>query len=467
MKPLKEINFKEASTYYLVGNFFNKGISFITVPIFTRILSTMDYGIVTTFNSWVSILSMIFGFAIYMGIRAAFIDFEKQIDTIMSVCTTFTIFSSIPLGIFIMIILYVLRVNIDFLLIILCMIQGVATAVIQNYSIYLMMLYKYKLRTLIMILPNLISAILSIFTILIICNKKYYWGRIIPTTIVYFFISFILLILIYKKSKVLYSGKYLSYALKISLPLVIHGISLYILSQSDLTMITWLAGSSQTGVYSLIYNFSMIAVVITTALDGIWIPWFTNQLKQRYIDGINEKAVYYIKLMTIAMVGVILTGPEIVKLLADEKYQKGIIIIPPIVLANYVVFAYTMYVNIEHFYKKTFYITLNTIIAALSNILLNYILIPYFGYMSAAFTTLISYLISFLLHVIYAKKLEPELYPLKTFLGPFAQIIVIVFIFYKFINIWYIRWGLAFIYCIIFVFINRKNIYKIFFIHTK
>ncbi len=63
-------------------------------------------------------------------------------------------------------------------------------------------------------------------------------------------------------------------------------------------------------------------------------------------------------------------------------------IIPPIALANYMIFMYTMYVYIEHYYKKTVYITKNTLIAAGLNVILNFILIPKYGYVAAAYTTL-------------------------------------------------------------------------------
>lgn len=65
-------DYKKASTCYLIGNIFNKGIAFLTVPIFTRILSTSDYGIVTTYNSWIGIVSMLLGFALHMAIRSSF-----------------------------------------------------------------------------------------------------------------------------------------------------------------------------------------------------------------------------------------------------------------------------------------------------------------------------------------------------------------------------------------------------------
>ena len=176
---------------------------------------------------------------------------------------------------------------------------------------------------------------------------------------------------------------------------------------------------------------------------------------------INRLAVDYINLMTYAMVGVVLIGPEFVMLLASKQYWEGIKIIPPIVLSNYLIFAYTLYVNIEHYHKKTPYITINTVIAACCNILLNYFLIPKFGYVAAAYTTLFSYSVALILHAIYAKRLENELYPLKTFTRPFIHIAVAVLLFYIFINEWYIRWPIAIAYVLLMIYRERMKLIKL------
>lgn len=248
----------------------------------------------------------------------------------------------------------------------------------------------------------------------------------------------------------------------ISMPLVLHGIALNILSQSDRTMITWLADASQTGIYSLIYNFSMLATALTTALEGVWVPWFTEHLKNGEKEVINTKVKDYISLITITMVSLVLVGPEVVKLLADKKYWEGITIIPPILLSNFFIFVYTFYVNVEHFHKKTLIITINTVIAAAINIALNYILIPKYGYVAAAYTTLVSYIITAILHSIYAKKLEPTLYPLRYFLLPMLQILIGTVLFYLFQEQWYLRWGIVFIFALISFFIYKNKIMKMF-----
>jgi len=459
---MSTINYKKASTYYLAGSFFNKGIAFLTIPIFTRILSTYDYGVVTTYNSWVAMISMVIGFALHTGIRVAYVDFKDEFDEYTATTITFTVFVSAIITALVVGITKIFSININITLIILCMLQSFSTAVLQDYSYYLMMQYQYKFRTTLMILPNLVSVFFSVLAIIFIVKSDAYMGRIVPTAIINFGFGILIVILVSLKGKSLFRMKYLKYGLAISTPLIVHGIALNILSQSDMTMITMLSGASQTGIYSLIYNFGMLASVVTSSLEGVWVPWFFQHLKEKEYKKIEKVAVDYINLMTYVMGCLILVAPEIVKLLADKSYWSGISIIPPIVLANYVIFIYTLYVNIEHFHKKTIYITFNTLIAAGANIILNFIFIPKHSYIAASYTTLASYLVSFVLHSRYAKKLEPTLYPLSTFLRPTIHLLVLVLVFYVFVDQWFIRWGLMVLYFAVMLVREHKRIFDFF-----
>lgn len=456
------INYKKISTYYLIGNLFNKGMAFITVPIFTRLLSTTDYGIITTYNSWITILSMVIGFALHMGIRAAFIDYKDEIDDFMAATTTFTVESGIVLCLIALTVVNFVSISLGGTLIILCLLQGLAAALVQNYSMYLMMQYRYKFRTALMVLPNLISVVLSVLTIVFVLKTNLYLGRIIPTALVNIGFGALVVILVYHKSRKIHNLKYLKYGLAISMPLVLHGIALNILSQSDRTMITVLADASQTGIYSLIYNFSMLATVITTSLEGVWVPWFTNKYKENKVEEINKLSLDYIHFMTYVMVVLIMVGPEIVKLLASKPYWEGISIIPPVVLANYMIFLYTLYVNVEHFHKKTPYITINTVIAAITNIGLNFILIPKFGYVAAAYTTLISYIVALVLHARYAKKLDKGIYPMITMIPSLCHVLIATILFYVLVDLWVIRWCAVVGYVLVMFFINRNRLVELF-----
>ena len=115
-----------------------------------------------------------------------------------------------------------------------------------------------------------------------------------------------------------------------------------------------------------------------------------------------------------------------------------------------------MYVNIEHYYKETKGITLNTVIAAITNIILNYMFIPKFGYVAAAFTTFVSYFISFILHALKAKRLENNLYPINYFILPILEIGIFTFLFYLFMDNMMVRW-LIILFYVLFMFIKEWN----------
>ena len=451
--------FTKAGLLYMIANLFNKGIAFLTVPIFSRILSTTDYGILTTFNSFVSTLSVIISLSLYMGIRASFIDYkEKETENFLSTVVTFTLIIFIIVMSIIGIGASVFSGATDWKLVIFCFVQSFGIAMLDDFCYFLMMRYQYKMRTALMVLPSFISAILSIVTILFVVKEKLYLGRIVPTTIVYGIFALLILGMVYSKARPQINREYLKYGLAISLPLVMHSIALHVLSQSDRIMITWLRDAAETGIYSLVYNLSMIATVITSSLDGIWVPWFTGKLKNKEIKDVNERAMDYVNLMTYVLVSLVLVGPEILKIFADKRYWEGISIIPPIVLANYLIFMYTLYVNVEHFYKKTRVIFVNTVLCAVVNIILNYLFIPYFGYVAAAFTTLVSYLLAFILHSYCAKKIEKNLYPLKMFVRSLIHIGIVILIYYLTINVWYIRWALMIVYLICMLYRERYRI---------
>lgn len=451
-------SYKKASFCYLIGNFFNKGLAFLTIPIFTRLLSTADYGIINTYSSWAGILSMIVGFAMHMSIRNAFVDYKDDTESYLSTIIKFTLLSSLGFMLIFYAIVKIFRINISLSLVFICLFHSVASSIIEDVSCYFMMKYNYIKRTILMILPNLISVCVAIFLISYILKKDLYLGKIIPEALTIIIFAIILSVCYTKKG---FNTTYIMHALKISVPLILHGAALNILSNSDRIMITWLADASQAGIYSLVYSLGMVTYAITVSIDGIWIPWFTNKMKENSYDEINYITKDYIKLITYIMCALIIVSPEILKILASKSYWEGIKLIPIIIVANFLFFAYNIYSNLEHYYKKSNQITALTILAAVLNLILNYIFIPKFGYVAAAFTTAISYFVIFILHSIYSKKLNSSVFSIKMFILPIIEIIIFCALFYLLTDRPIIRWTVAIIYFCIVAFIQRDKIMTI------
>ena len=454
----KDLDYSKIAVYYFIGTLFQKGIAFLTVPIFTRIMGTDDYGLISTYNSWLTIISMLISAALYMSLRLAFVDYKDEVDDFLASITTFAILDGAVFCLGAVFVWFLTGSRLYFILALVCVFQATGGAIMADVTQYNMMQYRYRMRTALMIVPSLLSVIFSIITILLLKENKYL-GRIFPTALVNTAFGIVLAVIIYRKCTVPVKKEHIIYGLKISAPLILHGIALNILSSSDRIMITSIRNSSETGIYSLIYNVGMLATAITTSLDGIWSPWFIRKMDKR-ISGrstqfdaesavntenaeINAAFKAYLQAMTIVMIAIILVGPEIVKILADKRYWEGIPIIPPIVLANYMIFVYTFYVGIEHFYKKTVFISVNTIIAAGVNVLLNALLIPRYGYVAAAYTTLAAYIVSLILHMIRSYRLDRELFCGKDIIAPLMLIVIAVAVFYAAADAFVIRWLIA------------------------
>lgn len=69
----------KASFWFLLCSFLQKGISVITTPIFTRLLSTAEYGQYNVFNSWLSIATIFITLNLSYGVYTqGLIKFEDE-----------------------------------------------------------------------------------------------------------------------------------------------------------------------------------------------------------------------------------------------------------------------------------------------------------------------------------------------------------------------------------------------------
>lgn len=429
----------KASTLYTIGNLFNKAIAFFTIPIFTRLLTTSEYGITQTYLSWVSILTLIVGLSLGNSIRTAYIDFKEDLEGYMSSIFGLSLLSFLLTSVLVMggVLLFS---AIDPVLAVCCLIQSFCQFVITSMTTKYMMKVDYIKKTLLLACPNLTIQIIAIISILNIKDAPKYYGYIIPYMSVYLVVGSYFVISSFIRGKKPVNLKYWKYALTFSLPLIFHGLSLVLLSSSDRIMITSLYNSSETGVYALIYNLSMVAMAVTASLEAVWVPWFTRKMVLGQKQDINRNITKYLEIALVVMLCLMFLAPEIVKIMADKEYWRGIYMIPPLVFASYEMYMYTVYVNVEYYYKSTKYIAFNTVVAALTNLVLNFIFIPFFGGTAACFTTVASYLLSFLMHSHHSRKLDKELLPIKQFLKPTFIFIAAICLAYLLIELPVIRW---------------------------
>ena len=82
----------KASFWFLICAFLQRGISAITTPIFTRLLSTSEYGQYNVYTSWMSVLIVIVTLNLYCGVYSrGLVKFEDERSSFTSALQGLTI----------------------------------------------------------------------------------------------------------------------------------------------------------------------------------------------------------------------------------------------------------------------------------------------------------------------------------------------------------------------------------------
>jgi O-antigen/teichoic acid export membrane protein len=167
-------------------------------------------------------------------------------------------------------------------------------------------------------------------------------------------------------------------------------------------MIKDICSDADAGLYTYGYSIATLLAIFTNAIGQAWLPWLNEQLHEGNRTRIRYMQKKLVLLGCFLTLGFIAVAPEALMILAPRAraYWVAKWVIPPVALGTLAQYFYTNYVNVELFYKKTPIIAMSSIFAALVNYGLNYLMIPRFGYIAAAYTTLASYLALMLFHYI-------------------------------------------------------------------
>lgn len=395
----------KSGIWYALSNILVKATAFLTTPLFTRLLTKDQYGNYSNIASWVTIFTILTGFDAYTTVIRSKHDVGSDMNRyvssvyLMNVLVTSIVFS---------IVLFFWNIFEPIL--------SVEKKYVYVMALYLLVLpafnlfmtkqrayYRYKLFAAFTVITTLLSAILSVVFVLTFENKLdgRVLGQYLPAIILYFFIAVCILV---KGKGIKYS--YISYAFKLSLPLVPHLLSLNILSSSDRIMIKNICGAEMAALYSVDYNCVQIGNILFDSINKAWAPWLMDALHAKEYQQIKKVSNIYFFAMLFIIIGILLVGPEIIFILGGQAYTNAKWALPPLLISCIYQVAYTMYVNVEFYLKKTGVVAGATLSAAVINLVLNVVLIPRYGFVAAAFTTLISYVALYIIHYVCLKKMK-------------------------------------------------------------
>ena len=401
----------KASIWYTICNFFQKGISFVVVPIYVRLLSTSEYGDWSVFQSWRDILIIFASLNLYAGVYTkTLVDMSdgKKRDRYTS--------SMQGLGSLITLTLLLIYffthewcnkiIGLNTPLMLLLFLYFLVYPAFSFWTTRQRVEYKYRPMVIITVIISVLTPSLSI---LLVCfTKLRSEALILGFLIVQCAVGLYFYIYQFIKGKCFVSIDYWKYATKFNIPLVPHYLSLIVLNQSDRIMIKHLCNESDAGIYSFAYQIASAINVLISAINGSRVPWTYEQLKCRIYNSLKKITNALVAMMAVIVLIVSLLSPEAIRILGTQEYQSAVYVIPVVTLGVYFTFVYDLYASVEFYYGATKYVMYASVTGAILNIILNAIFIPLFGFIAAAYTTLFCYVVFMFMHYVFSNKVIKE-----------------------------------------------------------
>lgn len=382
--------------------FLPKSLGFLLLPVYTSYLSTEEYGIADVILTTSCLISpfvslgmpgAIFRFNIenkddYRPYRIATSIFVKNVlILILVLCAVYFLFQIKFLY------LFYLFLTIGF-------------SLLSDINIsYLRSLEKMKLVSVCGVGSSFLTAFCNVLFI-VVFNLGLY-GFLLSSIVGYAFNYLVSGISIYGYRKKILSVNKLKgikilrkEMLQFSIPTIFSGILWWVTSSSDRYFITWMCGSSASGIYSVAFKIPLIIVTIDAIFGAAWLNTLYDTYKTK------EGKAYIIKvfngysfLLCFLCSFLIMTNKFLSNLLFSKEFYEAWKYVPILLISVVLSTSSNFLSTLLAVYKKT-KISLNiSIITALLNVSLNWILISITrSPLGAAIATCLSFFVTYALN---------------------------------------------------------------------
>ncbi|MFR9165496.1 MAG: lipopolysaccharide biosynthesis protein [Dysgonomonas sp.] len=415
----------------IVGKFLN----WCLVPIYTRVLTTGEYGVVTNIYAYIALVAVLLTYGMETGFfRFIHKEGENPLKvystTLISIATSSLLFIALCF-IFINPISNTLGYSDhrDYI--------GIMAIVIaiDAFTTIPFAYLRYKKMPVRFATLKLVNIILTIFFnifFLIICpaiyksspeiinwfyDPNYREGYIFVANLLGSLILLILLIPYITGFKYTFDNSLLKQMLKYSFPLLILGIAGILNQNIDKIIYPFLFEDKQQaleslGVYGACARIAVVMMMFTQAFRFAYEPFVFAKQKDNNTKPYGEAMKYFIIFSLVIFLGVMFYI-DILKYFVGSAFFEGINVVP-IIMLGYIFFG--IYFNLSFWYKltdKTYFGAVFSTIGCVLTIAINIIFVPVYGYMASAWASLICNLIMMLFSYYFGQKNYPIHYDLK------------------------------------------------------
>jgi O-antigen/teichoic acid export membrane protein len=432
--------FKETGKHgiiYGIGAVIEKTITFILLPLYTTRFSASDYGILGLLNITGTLIATVFTIGINYGLLRSYYDYRDERNRKGVISTAFFIllisgFVLLVIGFifsgkFSIVLFDTTNYRLHFIII-------VITSFFNVINVIPFVVFRVKKYSLRFIICQIIFLLIGIGLIIYLVNYREWgvMGALVGNLAMAFITCVTLYIYIRKEIICKFVKIEFKNMLLMGIPLIPANISIFVVSAIDRYFLNYYSTTHEVGLYNLAYNFgNIITVLLATPISLIWPAMYLSVKEDKDAKEFYSRSlVYFLGVSLFLFLGVALLAKEIIQIVSNKEFWDAYLVLPILVL-TYSFWSLRKIINVAIILKrKTEGSAYINIIGAGIAIGLNFLLVPRYGMLGAAYATFITYVIVILLMFLYNQKLMRLNYEWKRILKLLSATGVIFFIGY-------------------------------------
>ena len=387
--------------YFTLSTFIPKAISFFLVPLYTNCLTPTEYGIADLISTSVSLIIPILTVDISDAVMRFTIEDKEDkrpfnislfiiINSVIFMCSLFLL--NIVFDVF----------KVNYSLVLFFLMNYISISIYGVCISYIRAEGQVKLLSIISTINTSVTVFSNIVLLLIL--RMGLTGYLVSTCAGYI-IADIIILFRYKNAisicnRTILDKQITQKMIGYSAPLVAANISWWINSSSDRYIVAGLCGVKTNGIYSVSYKIPTILQLLQSVFSQAWLLSAFREYDKtdgdKYVSNIYE--LYYVA-MSLSCGLLILFDIPLAKFLYAKEFFEAWKYVPFLLVSVVFISHAGFFESLLSLRKKTRTIAITTIIGAISNIFMNFVLIPYLGALGAAIATALGYLLMWLTRI--------------------------------------------------------------------
>ena len=412
-----------SSFIYAVTTVLQKGIAFLLLPLYTRFLTPEDYGVLAVVGAINTFLLVFFSLSLHGAVSRYYFLYRDRPEMLReflgTVVTVSLLISSggaaalLAAGEHLLAPVYGVIPFWPYVA------MGVATAAFQPLSIVFLAILqareevnRYAFHSLAQF--GMMILLVLLFVVIMQWDAQ---GPLLAGLSVAVAYSVISLYLLRNDYRCCVRSEHLRNALSYSLPLIPHSVASQVAASSDRILLNALVGTASAGLYNMGAMCGGVMAFIADGVNRAYVPVSMGilQAEDRHrMDEIARMGLMIVAGLSLTASAVSLFAKEAIAVLTTPAFHESHVVVPWIAFSFVLTGIYYLVVNIFFFnVRLTKIVAAGSVIGAILNVGLNYVLITACGLVGAAIAALLAQLATTVIIAVLGRRYDPVAWDYK------------------------------------------------------